>query len=81
MRTGHWTVYANSFVACLNARSMFPIPIGSVDSAIFSSVPDISVRSNGSVIAASCTPIPHSGFGRPASVSRISLLQITVLPI
>ncbi|KAI0787635.1 hypothetical protein C8Q74DRAFT_620015 [Fomes fomentarius] len=40
-------LYANSFVACLNARPMFPTPIGSVDSAIFSSVPDISVRSNG----------------------------------
>ncbi|KAI0707330.1 hypothetical protein C8Q76DRAFT_800670 [Earliella scabrosa] len=35
-------LYANSFVACLNARMMFPSPHGSLDSAMFSSVPDIS---------------------------------------
>ncbi|KAI0635962.1 hypothetical protein C8Q77DRAFT_1100635 [Trametes polyzona] len=57
-------LYANSFMACLNARSFFPTPHGSRgDTAIFSSVPDISVRSNASVIPPSHSPMPR----RPSS--------------
>ncbi|KAI0359830.1 hypothetical protein OH77DRAFT_1394533 [Trametes cingulata] len=57
-------LYANSFMACLNARSFFPTPQASrADTAIFSSVPDISVRSNGSVLPQSYSPMPR----RPAS--------------
>ncbi|KAI0671774.1 hypothetical protein C8Q78DRAFT_796661 [Trametes maxima] len=59
-------LYANSFMACLNARSFFPTPeVSRGDSAIFSSVPDISVRSNGSVLPHSYSPMPPR---RPASV-------------
>ncbi|KAI0649081.1 hypothetical protein C8Q79DRAFT_948710 [Trametes meyenii] len=58
-------LYANSFMACLNARSFFPTPeVSRGDSAIFSSVPDISVRSNGSVLPHSYSPMPPR---RPAS--------------
>ncbi|KAI0775179.1 hypothetical protein BD413DRAFT_295512 [Trametes elegans] len=57
-------LYANSFMACLNARSLFPSPqISRVDTAIFSSVPDVSVRSNASVVPQSYSPMPR----RPAS--------------
>ncbi|KAI0367795.1 hypothetical protein BV20DRAFT_970119 [Pilatotrama ljubarskyi] len=56
-------LYANSFMACLNARSLFPTPQASrADTAIFSSVPDISVRS-GSILPQSYSPMPR----RPAS--------------
>ncbi|RPD60112.1 hypothetical protein L226DRAFT_66430 [Lentinus tigrinus ALCF2SS1-7] len=58
-------LYANSFVACLNARTMWPN--GSQrDSAVFSSVPDISVRSNGSILPASYSPTPRNA-ARPVS--------------
>ncbi|KAI8980212.1 hypothetical protein BD414DRAFT_493962 [Trametes punicea] len=57
-------LYANSFMACLNARSFFPTPGASLgDTAIFSSVPDISVRSNGSFVPRPYSPTPR----RPAS--------------
>ncbi|RDX57263.1 hypothetical protein OH76DRAFT_1476684 [Lentinus brumalis] len=56
-------LYANSFVACLNARTMFPS--SQCDSAMFTSAPDISVRSNGSVLPASYSPTPRTG--RPVS--------------
>ncbi|KAI0719315.1 hypothetical protein C8T65DRAFT_569499 [Cerioporus squamosus] len=57
------SLYANSFVACLNARTMFPD--SQRDSAMFTSVPDISVRSNGSVLPASYSSTPRTG--RPVS--------------
>ncbi|KAH9903059.1 hypothetical protein C8Q73DRAFT_33699 [Cubamyces lactineus] len=62
-------LYANSFMACLNARSFFPTPQASLgDTAIFSSVPDISVRSNGSVAPASYSPTPRRPSSRALSL-------------
>ncbi|KAJ8489918.1 hypothetical protein ONZ51_g2637 [Trametes cubensis] len=62
-------LYANSFMACLNARSFFPTPQASLgDTAIFSSVPDISVRSNGSVLPASYSPTPRRPSSRALSL-------------
>ncbi|KAI0749784.1 hypothetical protein C8Q80DRAFT_1163940 [Daedaleopsis nitida] len=59
-------LYANSFVACLNARIMFPNSNDSRnDSAVFSSVPDISVRSDGSGLSVSYMPTPRAA--RPVS--------------
>ena len=67
-------VYANSFMACLNARSgMSPDPEASqFDTAMFSSVPDVSVQSNGSILPSSYAPTPHNGAHRPVSVGRTS---------
>ena len=65
-------VYANSLMACLNARSLFPEREASqFDTAMFSSVPDVSVQSNGSILP-SFAPTPHNGTRRPVSVSRPS---------
>ncbi|KAH9846686.1 hypothetical protein C2E23DRAFT_569247 [Lenzites betulinus] len=62
-------LYANSFMACLNARSFFPTPHASRgDTAIFSSVPDISVRSNGSIIPPSHTPMARRPSSRALSL-------------
>ncbi|PIL35549.1 hypothetical protein GSI_02277 [Ganoderma sinense ZZ0214-1] len=61
-------LYANSFMACLNARSLFPERGASqFDTAMFSSVPDVSVQSNGSVLPSSFAPTPHNGTHRPVS--------------
>ncbi|KAI1796847.1 hypothetical protein LXA43DRAFT_1177530 [Ganoderma leucocontextum] len=61
-------LYANSFMACLNARSLFPEHEASqFDTAMFSSVPDVSVQSNGSILAVSYTPTPRNGSHRPVS--------------
>ena len=66
-------VYANSFMACLNARSLFPERGASqLDTAMFSSVPDVSVQSNGSILPSSFAPTPHNGTHRPVSVSPLS---------
>ena len=65
------TVYANSFVACLNARAMLPgQQMSQFETAMFSSVPDISVMStNGSILPTSYTPTPRNGTNRTVSVS------------
>ncbi|KAM5535907.1 hypothetical protein V8D89_010347 [Ganoderma adspersum] len=61
-------LYANSFMACLNARSLFPERGASqFDTAMFSSVPDVSVQSNGSILPSSFAPTPHNGTHRPVS--------------
>ena len=66
-------VYANSLMACLNARSLFPEREASqFDTAMFSSVPDVSVQSNGSILPSSFAPTPHNGTHRPVSVSPLS---------
>ncbi|OSD06604.1 hypothetical protein PYCCODRAFT_1456839 [Trametes coccinea BRFM310] len=62
-------LYANSFMACLNARTFFPTPQASLrDTAIFSSVPDVSVRSNGSVVPRSYSPLPRRPSSRALSL-------------
>ncbi|KAH9945159.1 uncharacterized protein BXZ73DRAFT_39001, partial [Epithele typhae] len=62
-------LYANSFMACLNARSLVvEAQCTYGNDAVFSTVPDISIVSTGSfVIPTSFTPIPSSAVARQLS--------------
>ncbi|EIW57589.1 uncharacterized protein TRAVEDRAFT_48623 [Trametes versicolor FP-101664 SS1] len=74
-------LYANSFVACLNARSLFPTPQASRgDTAIFSSVPDISVRSNGSINPPSHSPMPRRPASRAISLPDLVFCKTKLKP-